>query len=84
MPYMESVEPTLEQPNPCFKAETAPSRAFSEYSSRLTLILSLFSRVGFIAVSSFRQRSTSKMLSGSPTMNLAYRIVSRTTIIEYM
>jgi hypothetical protein len=50
----------------------------------LTLILSLFSRVGFIAVSSFRQRSTSKMLSGSPTMNLAYRVVSRTTIIEYM
>jgi len=59
MPHIVvSLDPTLEQPpNPCFSAETAPSRAFSEYSSRQTFILSLFSNIGFISNNSFRHRS---------------------------
>lgn len=62
MPHiMESLDPTLEQPNPCFKADTAPSRAFSEYSSRRTFILSLFNNVGFISTSSFRHKSKQKV-----------------------
>lgn len=41
IPYIvESLGPMSEHPKPCFKAETAPSRAFSEYNSKFTRILS--------------------------------------------
>jgi len=79
MPHIVvSLEPTLEQPpNPCFNAETAPSRAFSEYSSRQTFILSLLSNVGFISNNSFRHRSVLKrrFSLSFPTVNIIRRIL---------